>query len=159
MLKYINHYLARFGKFEKVGAAGQERTIRMHPASGEKPSRNRLARKEKPTTIKCDGTDCQKTQTLRPSKIHPARFYVCSGKCGHTLERLAGTIRIIEQHAAGGFYGVTDREPSEPEAASVNRANDILNRGLAQRANGSRARIRRLTANVENGVERGPRLG
>lgn len=106
----------------------------MRPASGEKPSRNKLARREKLTTIKCDGANCQKTQTLRASKIHPATFYVCSWKCGDTLKRLAGTIRVIEQNAAGGFRGITDREPSEPEAASVNRARDILNRGLEQTA-------------------------
>lgn len=83
--------------------------------------------KEVPLEIRCDG-GCGKTQRVRKRHIHPATWYLCTwgGVCEAQLPRWhPHLVRIVEFNAAGSFYGVTDRIPSEEERQSVGRANAL----------------------------------
>jgi hypothetical protein len=90
-------------------------------------------------TIRCHG-GCGRSVTLRKSKVRKADYYLCHSRqdgvqCEKTLPAPhAGKIRVVEMNAAGWFWGHRDEWPDAETAASINRAREILARGLTKMA-------------------------
>jgi hypothetical protein len=80
-------------------------------------------------TIFCAG-GCGRSITLHSNKVHKADYYVCAtGKDGAVClskipQRPAGTIPVIDMHAAGGFWGYTDK------LAMKRRPQRLIERGI-----------------------------
>jgi hypothetical protein len=74
--------------------------------------------------VRCDG-GCGKVQLVRKRRVHPATWYLCTwgGVCeAHLPKTHPGLVRVIEFNAAGSFYGITDRIPTQDERLSRERA-------------------------------------
>ena len=88
-------------------------------------------------TIYCDG-GCGRSVTLRKSKIRKAEYYLCHSvidgkKSKKSLPPLRdGMVRIVDMDAASCFWGYTYKWPDIETAQSMQRAKDILHRGLEQ---------------------------
>ena len=88
--------------------------------------------KSLPIEIRCDG-GCGRIQRVRKQRILPAMWYICTwgGICETRLPpKHPGLVRSTEFNAAGSFYGITDRIPSEEERQSMGRAKALLDAAL-----------------------------
>ncbi|MBB4944419.1 hypothetical protein FHR32_008825 [Streptosporangium album] len=81
-------------------------------------------------TVQCHG--CDKTQTLRPSKIERCDAYACTWEHGPREELAPGLVREIVYNAAGGFWGWRDVLATEEDAQAVRRAREIAVLGVAE---------------------------
>ncbi|MEV6867696.1 hypothetical protein AB0M44_42755 [Streptosporangium subroseum] len=81
-------------------------------------------------TVRCHR--CDKTQTLRPSKIERCDGYACTREHGPQEEQAPGLAREIVYNAAGGFWGWRDVIATEEVAQAVRRAREIAVLGVAE---------------------------
>ncbi len=75
---------------------------------------------------------CEKTQTLRPSKLQPCDGYACRWEHGPREPQAPGLVREVVLNAAGGFYGWRDVIPTREVAQAVRRAREIAVIGAAE---------------------------
>ena len=90
---------------------------------------------EEKITIECAG--CKRTKTLRKSKLIKCDIYTCSlGGCkinpNFKIPEKDGCITVIKYEVAGGFCGINYRIPTNEDLKGVERAKNILHRGLMQ---------------------------
>ncbi len=83
-------------------------------------------------TIECGHPGCEKSQTLRRSRVTRCDGYMCRHEHGPGEGPPPGLVREIVPAAAGGFTGWRDIVVDEEGRASLERARHLALLGLAQ---------------------------